>query len=458
VSGPSYKLGSIWRITWRVGVLLLIAASLCGSLLMARAVVKRRLEARIAAQIAAIRRLGEPVTAQDFDKLYPRLPDASNSALVYLRASSNFGDFDWPDGDETNSPFLWVVTNTSPSAPIPPETKLTLRGWLETNRVTLELMHQGARIKEGICPLDLSRGFVYARGARLSGGGEAARLLIWEAILAADDGHSDLAFHTLMDSFGFARSLKDHPFPIAQLLRESCLSISAFGLERILSRTHLTGEQLAELQVSFHQAQEVDWIKGSMMEGRASVLEVCGLLPKPPAWYLLFKRGEDRNYAWWWFLLYPQRNTVDYLDFMERYVTTASLPLSQRLGAEYRIAREVQSNRSSFGKWFPPPANWAGYSSGYAISQAKMLTAETALAIERYRLANEEKIPGELKDLVPAFLAALPAGPVDTKSLQFTKQGNGYVISTTVLNVDYDGRNGMTLEDVTFTMSPPDLK
>ncbi len=446
-------------MAWRVGVLLLIAASLCGTLLLARAVVKRRLEARIAAQIAAIRRLGEPVTAQDFDRLYPRLPEASNSALVYLQAFSNLVDVDWPDEVETtNSPLLWVETNTLPSAPIPPETKLTLREWLESNRVTLELMRQGAGIKEGSYPLDLSRGFVKSGNALPSHAIEGARLLIWESIIAADDGHSDLAFHGLMDSFGYARSLKDHPFPIAQMIRESCLSVSAFGLERILNRTRLTGEQLAELQAAFHQAQETDWIKRSMMEGRASVLEVCGLLPKPPARCLFFKLGEDRKYAWWWFLLYPQRNTVDYLNFMERYVATASLPLSQRLAAEIRIANEVRSIQSSFSAWFMPPLNWAEFTSGYARSQASKLTAETALAVERYRLANEGRIPDELKDLVPAFLAAVPVSPVDTKPLQFKKQGNGYVISTAVLNVNYDRRNGVALEDVTFTMSPPDSK
>ena len=117
-----------------------------------------------------------------------------------------------------------------------------------------------------------------------------------------------------------------------------------------------------------------------------------------------------------------------------------SLPLPQRMAAENKIAREVELNRYSFGKWSPAPYNWTWFTSGFVKGQAKMLTAETALAIERYRLANHGQIPDELKNLVPAFLAAVPAaGPADGQPLRFQKQGAGYVVSTPVIVVNYNG-------------------
>jgi len=58
---------------------------------------------------------------------------------------------------------------------------------------------------------------------------------------------------------------------------------------------------------------------------------------------------------------------------------------------------------------------------------AKIRDAQTALAIERYRLANG-KLPNQLTDLVPSFLPSVPSDPFDGKPLRYKTLAKGYVI------------------------------
>ena len=248
------------------------------------------------------------------------------------------------------------------------------------------MFHEAAQLPKSCYPLDMSKGFLNAPQSPLPRR-QAARFIVWDARLAAEDGRSDDAFRSLMDCLCFARSLEGHPYPGVQSLRETLFYESAFATEQVINRVRLTSN-LSALQLALHQAQQTDWIKNSMMCERVPAIEMEGLMPKAPFWYLFLKRGEDRTYSYWCFLLYPQKGLLAYLDVMDRYVAAESLPPPSRLAKEIQIANEVQSNRSYFGKWSPPPPDWAEFTSRDARSKARLLTTEVALAIERYRFGQ----------------------------------------------------------------------
>src|SRR5579872_5544485 len=59
-----------------------------------------RIPSEIQARIDALKKAGFPTSAEDLDKLYPPLPDAQNSALIYEKAT-NFTPYpsshtNWP--------------------------------------------------------------------------------------------------------------------------------------------------------------------------------------------------------------------------------------------------------------------------------------------------------------------------------------------------------------------------
>jgi hypothetical protein len=58
---------------------------------------------------------------------------------------------------------------------------------------------------------------------------------------------------------------------------------------------------------------------------------------------------------------------------------------------------------------------------------AQICTAQTALAIERFRLANG-KLPEKLDELIPQFLPAVPQDPFDGQPLRYHRLEKGYVI------------------------------
>jgi hypothetical protein len=83
--------------------------------------------------------------------------------------------------------------------------------------------------------------------------------------------------------------------------------------------------------------------------------------------------------------------------------------------------------------------------------------AQTALAVERYRLAHTNSLPTSLEELVPTYLKSTPIDPCDGQPLRFKKLDKGYV----VYGVGSDGTDESGAErkgsstakyDITFTV------
>jgi hypothetical protein len=58
---------------------------------------------------------------------------------------------------------------------------------------------------------------------------------------------------------------------------------------------------------------------------------------------------------------------------------------------------------------------------------AKLATARTAVAIERYRLAHG-RLPATLSALVPDFLESVPTDPFDGQPLRYSLLDRGFVV------------------------------
>ncbi len=62
-----------------------------------------------------------------------------------------------------------------------------------------------------------------------------------------------------------------------------------------------------------------------------------------------------------------------------------------------------------------------------ATSQAFSGMVTTALAVERFRL-DRGRLPGQLQELTPQFLEAIPMDPFDGAPLRYRRLDRGYVI------------------------------
>ncbi len=59
------------------------------------------------------------------------------------------------------------------------------------------------------------------------------------------------------------------------------------------------------------------------------------------------------------------------------------------------------------------------------MTVANQQLAFTSLAIERYRLANQGRIPRTLQDLIPNYLVAHPFDPFTAKPLTYVPNATG---------------------------------
>jgi hypothetical protein len=90
----------------------------------------------------------------------------------------------------------------------------------------------------------------------------------------------------------------------------------------------------------------------------------------------------------------------------------------------------------------------------HAEGDARLAAAHTAVALERYRLANNS-LPDDLAELVPACIKKIPIDPFDGKPLRYKKLSpqSGYIIYSIGRNEHDD--LGDELSDATFTVMPP---
>lgn len=71
--------------------------------------------------------------------------------------------------------------------------------------------------------------------------------------------------------------------------------------------------------------------------------------------------------------------------------------------------------------------------------------AETALAVERFRL-KYEALPESLEDLEPEFMAAVPLEPFDGESLRYILHEDGYTVYT--IGDDWEDNDGLSKDEM----------
>jgi len=91
---------------------------------------------------------------------------------------------------------------------------------------------------------------------------------------------------------------------------------------------------------------------------------------------------------------------------------------------------------------------------------AQVRAAQSALAVERFRLAHGQ-LPEDLQELVPQFLSAVPDDPFDGQSLRYHRLAKGYVVYSIGRDGHDDGgrerpfdakSSDKTEYDITFTV------
>jgi hypothetical protein len=410
------------------------------------------LSSAIRGGLDSIRRAGLPATCAELDKWYAQPPAGENAWDVYGEA---FAHYEWwtnkparftPRSDATGTskpsspprnrrdqlPIVGLAKLPSRTEPLPAETRQLVAEYLSDNAEALRLLHQASAMKLCRYPIDLNKGAATLL-LHLNPLRQASRLLSLEAMEQTEEQRPQEAVESVIASLSVSRSLNQEPVLISYLVHVACQGISLESLQRILNRMPLTDAQLAKLSAAIEESENQqaltrafvgercmgDDIFDSLRSGKVPMKDMFMFLGDPP----------------WWRIFFPLYRTTGlleldercYLDIMEENVKATQLPPPEGMAAANAVLDKVNhlSHCHVLSRMLLPALDGAMIKAGRC--DAMIRDSQTAIAVERYQLANGT-LPKQLSDLVPALLSAVPSDPFDGKPLRYKTLGKGYIV------------------------------
>jgi hypothetical protein len=406
---------------------------------------------------------GLPQTLAELDAWYVEPPAGQNAATFNLQGIKAM---QIKGADQiANLPVLGKLPAPPPGTPLPSPVKSALAAFVQRNRDALRFFAQGEQYEQSRYPIDLSKGsdtqlphlFGIKRGMQLS---EMA------AILDAENNDEKQAAADVLITLALARSLKAEPPLISQLVRSAGVSLAVDALNQVVSRTTLSPESLTGLSKAFQSMEDYDargeGFSRSVAGERAMHL---GLLDNPNklARYLSTLKTTDMPDE-------LRRRMVEHLkqpgslkeeqDYFEATFQQLLSARKETFPERLKVAdliRQRGSEATARGLLF---CGWYFDSSSVnreANCLANLRLALTAVALEQFRAAHNNRYPAALSELNPSYLNAVLIDPFDGQPLRYQKQGAGYVLYSIGPNLKDDGGKPMNGKngDIEFTVVTP---
>lgn len=399
------------------------------ALLIQHALIKSRTDARL----ATISEKGLPITLTELNDSYSLPTDATNAASFYEKAFTAFIRFDMA---HTNAP-VWHESTLGKA--YPPGIIDFLDQWVATNRRSLKLVHEGA--KQPACRFQ--RDYTASHAARFHSLDEfmpCVRLLCWDAYLKAESGDMAGSIDSLSSAIAIIDSVAKIPEIYAQRLGMGGLAHVAFRLEEILNRHQITDEQLTSLSRLFKDRETTANLRsahaGEMCKGldiletpfqQGSPLKIRDRYAKESTFEKIMNGATlvllKATGLW-------GRNRELFVDVYARYINALEMPFPAAL-RETEAAEEYANSQSLKFKnviaglllhWTP------GSAQREAQRIAILRTTQTAIAIQRYRLAHDDDAPMTLDQLTPVYLPSVLTDPFDGEPLRYRRLKKGFVV------------------------------
>ena len=372
---------------------------------------------------------GYPVSLADLEAAYVLPEGAQNAADLYEKAFVLLNE-----PNEAAQELLPVRGNymrQEGEPPYPPQVMETVRQELEKNTEYLELLDQAARIEH--CLFDRDFSDPYRISVNLTQVKKAAQILNERNLLLAQNGQTDELFESMQTLIDLPNCLAAQPQLIDHLVMIAIEAMTAESLEDSLNMTRFSDEQLATLQQQYRDMHQQDTMTPGWITERAGLIES---LDMPP-----FKLLEGYSYGGspsiiekTVCLLYylsglKKHDSVMLLDFYQQQIDICQLPYHQQLAEIEKLEREIASYPWYHYGLHLMTGSLSRINEITLRVKGALQTAETALAIERYRLKHDS-LPDTLQALVPEFIETIYLDPFDGKPIRYVKYEDGYMLYT----------------------------
>jgi hypothetical protein len=258
-----------------------------------------------------------------------------------------------------------------------------------------------------------------------------AALLQLDAVLAAYQKDADRAVASAHAGVHAARAVGDEPFLLSMLVRIECSTLARDSTERVLGLCEPT-TGLDELQAAFTAEADVPLVTIALRGERAvldhtfenmaagtvspSVVTAASDGPPPlPGTVSLYGVSVSNLPA----------DHACMLETLTRYVEISRKPTHEALPLYSEVPAPPNELRTLFTRLMLPSCGI--YAKADARAKAKLKTAATGIACERFRRANG-RWPRDLTEVPKDTLPVVPLDPYDGQPLRFRRTPAGIVI------------------------------
>ena len=409
---------------------------------------------------------GLPQTSAELNAWYVEPPAGQNAATFNLQGIKAM-QIDGAD-QIANLPILGKLPSPPPGIPLSLPVKSALTAFVQHNREALQFFAQGAQYEQSRYPIDLTQGpntllphlFGIKRGMQMA---EMA------AILDAENKDEKPAADDVLLTLTLARSLKAEPVLISQLVRAAGVALAGAALEQVVNRTTLSPESLSELSKAFQSMEDYDTrgegFNRAMAGERAIHLELLKNQDRLVQ-YLSTASATDVPEG-------QRHRMIEYLkqarslkEEQDYFESTFQQLLSARQEAfpdrlkTDELIRQRATKATGQGLLLNG-SYWGGFAraaSREASCLANLRLALTAVALEQFRAAHNNRYPTALSELTPNYLDAPLMDPFDGRPLRYRKQGAGYVLYSIGYDLKDNGgkrMNGNGGDMVFAVITPP---
>jgi hypothetical protein len=412
------------------------------------------------AKLQAIRAAGLPTNGTEANAYYTAVPDDENAALKMADAFALMTNYNDRRSNEVFSIKLpWRKDNLTP------EQLELVAGYCAMNSNAIAQAMEAIKSPRCRYPMDLSWGAatLLPHLAKLK---QLSLLSAYQALLVTNDSAAAISVN-----IGMARTLDTEPVIISKLVRIAMLNIAVVALEHRLNAGGLDDLDLTHLTQLFAEAAKTNQIANGLIGERAmyfryfrmSFAEIRKLanaddensseqtgppLPGPQPFIFKLTGVFERDLRF-------------YLQGMETNISLAAMfpkNLVVISNVQEQISQTSRHNYYILSALMLPALGNTIVKEANGLAQVR--TAQTALAVERFRLAHG-RLPENLDELVPQFLSAVPNDPFDGAPLRYHHLAKGYVIYSVGADGHDDGgrekpadwkSSDKTTYDITFTV------
>jgi hypothetical protein len=401
----------------------LIGISLIGIIVIGLIVQHRTIKNRADAGVAALKAKGLPVNLAELDLSYSVPPGSTNAADFYNQA---FGALISYDRSLTNAPTHHEVKLGAPYATgmLP-----FLKQWIATNQPTLKLLRDGERHPACRYPQNYNAG-IYTLLPHLAKLKSCVQLLSWDAVLRAEAGDLDGAIRSLETAFALSDSLINAPDIIGHVVRTAGHAIVNIRLEEMMNRHSFSDAQLVRLGRLFEGRETPGNLRVAFSGELCTGLDVFTNPQSAQAAVSGGTTGESIAIAGLKVAGFWERDREFFVDVYAGYFKAVALPFPEALEKAEFIDTKVESNPGGLRRYI---SRMLLYAIGRVIEKearrvAMLRMTQTAIAIERYRLANGGALPETLELLAPEFLPSILHDPFDGQPLRYRQLDKGYIV------------------------------